>query len=287
LKRTKFSLWFLLTSGTLALSASPPVIGMALSPGAFSINNASVPGSATVLDGSTIQTAAAFSDIRLTNSVRLTLGDRASATLYRQRAVLHSGTVELRSAPGYRIEAQALRIGASGPGARIDVGVQDGERVTVASLSGKAEVRTGKGTLIARLMPGEAREFDPAPPSLVRLSGILTRLGAVYVLDDEVTHVRVQLRGNALGDMLEKRVRVTGIAGSGTPQAGASQLVDVTEIQPVETATVGGPGGSAPKPAAVAFGLSVRTIAIAGGIAGAGAIGGLAAAGAFSGSVSR
>jgi hypothetical protein len=262
---------------------------MALSPGAFSINNTSVPGSATVLDGSTIQTAAAFSDIRLANGVRLTLGDRASATLYRQRAVLHSGTVEVRGAPGYRIEAQALWIGASGPGARIDVGVQDGERVTVtvASLGGKAEVRTGSGTLIAHLMPGEARAFDPAPPSLVRLSGILTRLGAVYVLDDEVTHVRVQLRGNGLGDMLEKRVRVSGVAGSGTPLAGASELVDVTDIQPVETAKAGGPGGSGPKPAAVAFGVSVRTIAIAGGIAGAGAIGGLAAGGVFSGSVSR
>src|SRR5260370_38758530 len=115
--------WLLLLCGSIAtLAASPPVIGVARSRGAFLINNASVPGTATLLDGASVRTMELSSDVRLRTGQRLTLGSQSVATIYQDRLVLESGTAEVDRSYGYSVEAGGPRhggvtLGGGGPAA--------------------------------------------------------------------------------------------------------------------------------------------------------------------------
>lgn len=290
MKPTNLFLWVLLSSGAITvLSASPPVIGTAQSAGAFHIDNAAVPGSGTVLDGTDIRTGGTASEVRLTGGARLTIAAASGATVYRDRALLEGGAVSLRSAPGYRVEARSLRVTAVEAEAHIDVAMDGRGSVSVAARAGSADVRNAAGVLIARVLPGEGIAFDPAPPGVVQLAGVLNRRGPVFLLTDDVTHVVAQLRGANLAALVGKHVSVTGTPGSGTPQDGASEIVDIANASVTPKTPGTGIGRGPAKPAAISSGLSARTIAIAaGGAAVAGTVGGLAATGAFgNNSVSR
>ena len=290
MKSTNLTLWLLLASGAIAVfGASPPIIGTATSAGAFLINNAAVSGSATVLNGAAIHTAGNASEVRLGGGARLTLAASSGATVYRDRALLEAGAVALNSASGYRLEARSVRVTPLASEARIEVAMDGPNGVTVAARAGNAEVRSAAGVLIARVFPGEAMAFDAAPSGRVQFAGVLTRRGDVYLIKDDVTHVVAQLRGAHLAALAGKRISVTGTLASGTPQEGASEIVDVAQASVTPGAAGSGSAGGTAKPAAVSSGLSVRTIAIAtAGIAGAGTLGGLAVAGTFEGSsVSR
>ena len=284
LKLTNPFSWLLLSSAaSLILSASSPVIGTAQSPRAFTIDNDPVPGSATVLEGSAIVSGSAPSNIRLTGGARLILAMGGAATIYRDRAVLSSGAIASSAAAGYQIEAGPLRIGTETESSNIRIALH-GTSVTIASLDGSAEVRSVAGAIIARVLPGEALDFDAVPGPTVQMSGILRRKGAFYFLTDEITHVTFQLLGGTVAPLSGKRVTVSGRHAPGTPQAGASDIIDVVEASPATTPVQG--GGA--KPAAISSGISVRRVAIVGGAAGAATIAGFGAAGSFANdSVSR
>src|ERR1051326_8750119 len=85
----------------VVVSASPPVIGVARSAGAFRLNQASVPGSATILEGASLQTGATPSDITLKTGQRLLLASGSAAEIHRDRLVLNKGTAELSGAAAY------------------------------------------------------------------------------------------------------------------------------------------------------------------------------------------
>lgn len=277
-------LWVLLVCGSVAtLSASPPVIGVARSRGAFLINNASVPGTATILNGASVRTLASSSEVSLKTGERLTLASSSAATFYQDRVVLQSGLAELDHMAQYSVDSGSLRIGASGTGAHIRVAVDASRQVKVAALGGTAEVRDPKGVLIARVFPGTALQLHTAAEESDQFTGIVEKQGNNFLLNDETTHVTTELRGGNLSRLVGKRVRVTGktIPG-GTPAAGASQIVTVTAVTTIGPAAAASAGGAAAG-AAVSSGVSAGTIAVIGGVAaGAGTVGGLAVAGTFS-----
>lgn len=277
-------LWVLLVCGSVAtLSASPPVIGVARSRGAFLINNASVPGTATILNGASVRTLASSSEVSLKTGERLTLASSSAATFYQDRVVLQSGLAELDHMAQYSVDSGSLRIGASGTGAHIRVAVDASRQVKVAALGGTAEVRDPKGVLIARVFPGTALQLHTAAQESDQFTGIVEKQGNNFLLNDETTHVTTELRGENLSRLVGKRVRVTGktIPG-GTPAAGASQIVTVTAVTTIGPAAAASAGGAAAG-AAVSSGVSAGTIAVIGGVAaGAGTVGGLAVAGTFS-----
>jgi hypothetical protein len=284
------SLWLGLVCGSLvALSASPPVIGVAQSRGAFFVNNASVPGTATILDGTSVRTTLASSDVSLRTGERLTLASSSSATVYRDRLVLQTGMAELNHLSTYRLETRNLRIGASGTGAQVRVGLDSGDQVKVVAVAGIAEVFNPQGMLVARVLPGTALQLKATAATNSKLTGTVQTQDGKFFLTDETSKVKVELRGSNLKKLVGKHVQVTGSAASGEKPAGdASQVIVVASATVVAAAVAGGAaaGGAAAAGAAagagVATGVSAATIAVVGGVAAGATVGGLGVAGTFS-----
>ncbi len=300
--------FLLIVCGILvAVSASPPIVGVARSPGTFRLNDAPVPGTATLLDGATIATIHSASDVNLTHGGRLMLASASAATLHRDRLILDRGAAELNRAASYRIETRDLRIQGVDAAARIRVAVDASHRVQIAALAGSAEVRNSQGLLVARVLPGTALQVQPTGDSATRLTGQVCEQNGKYFLTDETNNVTVELRGPNLKSKAGRRVQVTGSPAAGeTPATGASQVVNVTAItdagkgkQPAAAvcssrggaaaaaggAAAGAAGGAAGGAAAgAAAGASVATIAVIGGaVATAGTVGGLVASGTVGG----
>jgi len=85
---------------------------VAQSRGAFFVNNASVPGTATILDGTSVRTTATSSDVSLKGGERLTLASSSEARIYQDRLVLTSGMADLNHMSNYRLETGNFQIGA-------------------------------------------------------------------------------------------------------------------------------------------------------------------------------
>ena len=160
------------------VSASPPVIGVAQSVGAFRINQASVPGSATILDGASLQTGATPSNINLKTGQRLLLASSSDAEIHQDRLVLSKGTAELSSSAAYRIDTRSLHIGAADPATSIRVMIDEAKRVRVTATGGRAEVRNNQGTLLAQVFPGSAVQVPTAGILPRRSPGLSARCTA-------------------------------------------------------------------------------------------------------------
>ncbi len=284
---SRSSMWLSLVCGSIAtLSASPPVIGVARSRGAFMIDNASVPGTATILDGTSLKTAEQPSNVRLKTGQTLTLGSASAATIYQDRLVLQSGVAEVNRMSAYRVEAGKLFIGSSSPDAGIRVSVEGDRQIQVAATSGAAEVRNLDGLLVARVLPGTALQLHAAENNnTADLTGRLTSEDGKYYLIDETTKVKWEIQGKNLPELVGKRVHING-------QTRRDELgivfVDSATVLKTAAAVGGaaGAGGTAAG-AATAGGISATAIGlIAGGAAVAATVGGLAAAGTFSSSSS-
>lgn len=275
----------ILCANCVAVSASPPVIGVARSPGAFLIDNASVPGTATILDGTSLKTAGDPSDVNLKNGERLVLASSSAATVHLDRLILDRGATELSGPSAYRIETGNLRIAPTGSGAHIRVALEGANSVQVAALTGGAEVRNMQGLLVAKVLSGTALQLKAADPSTVELTGVVVSAGGKFFLTDETNHVKVELRASNLKEMAGKHVHITGTVLSGeTPADGAAEVVQLSESKKPAGA-VGGPAVGA---AVAAHGLSTTTICIIGGIAAtAGTLVGLRAADVIGGGSSQ
>ena len=279
---------FVFFCGSLVVvSASPPVIGVARSVGAFRINHASVPGSATILDGASLETGAAPSNINLKTGQRLLLASSSVAEIHQDRLVLSKGTAELDVPAAYRIDTRNLQIGTTDPAARIRVDIEAEGRVRVAASGGQAEVRSGKGVLLAQVGPGSAVQVPGGGYAPSAFTGIVRQEKGKYLLTDTTTQQTVELRGSQVAGLKGKRVRVAGpIVAGEIPAAGASLIISVAEATVVKAGA-----GTAAAGAGASSGLSTGTIAVIGGAAAVGGtVGGLYAAdviGGDSSSVSR
>ena len=278
----------LVCGGLVALSASPPVIGVAQSRGAFFVNNASVPGTATILDGTSVRTTTTSSDVSLRTGERLTLASGSSARVYRDRIVLETGAAEINHLAAYHLETQNLRIGASDIGGLVRVGLDNGNQVKVFAVAGTAEVRNPQGMLVARVFPGTALQLQSVAATDSKLMGTVQTQDGKFFLTDETTKVKVELRGSNLKKLVGKHIQVTGKADVAEKPAGdASQVIIVSSATVVAAAAgtaAAGTAGGAAAGAAVATGVSATTVAVVGGVAAAATVGGLAAAGTIGGS---
>jgi hypothetical protein len=283
---SRSSIWLSLICASIAtLSASPPVIGVARSRGAFMIDNASVPGNATILDGTSVTTMEQPSNVRLKTGQNLILGSTSTATIYQNRLLLQRGVAEVDRLSAYRVEAGKLLIGASSPDAGIRVSVDGGQQVQVAATGGSAEVRNLDGLLVARILPGTALQLQPAGNNTsADLRGRLTSESGKFFLTDETTKVKWEVQGKNLNELVGKRVH---LVGSTMPpaQPGEPGIIEVASTTVLKGAAAAGAGGGATG-AATAGGVSATTIALIAGGATAAILGGLAAAGTFSSSSS-
>ncbi len=271
-----------LCASAVHLVAAPAVIGVARSWGAFYVNNASVPGSATVFDGASLRTAEAASNLNLTGGERVLLSSQSAATIFAGRLQLDRGMAEFGGSAGYRVEARNLRVETLDSAARIRVGIDRQNRVIVASMQGPAEVRNSRGNLLARIAAGGALTLSASSPDSVELTGIILMKDGKYYLVDDATKVQVELRGDGLKDLIGKHAQIAGKMQSGESVAAGAPQVVIVEAAKIAAAAAGAASASAgaATAAGVASTISTSTIASAGAVVAAGGtMGGLAATG--------
>jgi hypothetical protein len=303
--RSEENMRFLSTQALLSLTlvctvtslTAAPGIGLATASGSFRVNSSQVWGNTTLLDGATIETAKAASQVKLNNGVQMRLGADSRAKIYEGHLVLEKGASQLEASSAYPVEASTLRISSEAPNTVARVQLTDRNRVMVAAVQGAVRVTNAAGLLIANLEAGRAANFDPQAGAAgpTQVSGCLTRQHGKFIVVDETTHVAMQVQGSGLEKEVGNKVQITGAVDSAKPTVpGASQLINVQSLKQVAKGgcTAGGAAAGAAAAGAGAAGAGAgmatgTTVAIIGGVAVAGTVGGLAAAGTFSGRSSQ
>jgi hypothetical protein len=274
----------LILAGCLTLSqAGPAAIGTVVANGEFRVDSAPAHGNATIVDGATIQTGAARSEVRLNNGARMSLGAGTRGRIFRDRLFLEQGEGQIEAGLNYTVEARTLKILSDDGAAHGRIALAGDRKVQVAALKGAMRVTNAAGILVARVLPGVAMEFEPqaagaAAPS--RLSGCLQKKHGRYLLTDETTKVTVALEGAALPAEVGNRVEIVGMLDPSAKPADASQLIKVSGVKRLAqgcpakgtTAKAGAAAGGA---TGAATGASVAVVA---GVAVAATVGGLAVA---------
>jgi len=230
-----------LVANVSLLSAATPAIGVAISSGSVTVDNSVVPGNATLFDGNTVETGATSSRLQMKDGKLARLNADSTAKVYSDHIVLEKGLGETFG--NMSVDANTLRI--SGDSARVSI---HGKTVQVAALGAPVTVSTAAGVQVANLMPGRALAFTPQDAGAMApatMSGIVRKVGTMYMLTDTTSNVTVQVTGGGIEKYVKHMVTVTGTpASGGTPPAGASQVITVTNVTdqgPAKRVAGGGP----------------------------------------------
>ena len=308
--RALFSL--ILVLSVTSLMASTGAIGFAAANGTFQVNTEQAQGTATLFDGSVVETQKAPSLIRLSNGAEFRLATDSRAKVYEARIVLEKGAGQLESSSAYPIESRSLRVYSTEPNTIARVTVSDQGRVLVATLRGTVRVANSGGFAVANVVTGLSMAFDPqvGASAPAKLSGCLFESNGKSFIFDGATKVAHGLSGSGMTKYAGKNVEITGIENPTThlinvtswkqlPTRECDKFAKVAKESGVETAakTVGvgaaagaGAGADAGAAAGTAAGAAAggmgvaATVAVIGGVAAASTVGGLAASGSFSGS---
>jgi hypothetical protein len=264
----------IVTAPLFTSQASTFNIGIVVSDGNIKLNNALSTGSATVTDGSSVQTDETATSIRLMGGGRAIFGSASRGTLYKDRLILQQGSARIA---GYSAIANSLKVNAEGDSSAA-VSLR-GKVVEVAALTGTVSVYSAAGVNVANVMAGEALDFSPQEGGAVTassLTGCVAKSGEAYLLTDETSKVTVELRGGSL--KAGQKIQVTGIPASGVaPAPGASQVINVSQVTKLRggckmSAATGAAAAGAGGGAAAGAGIGT-TVAVVAGISVAAAVG--------------
>jgi hypothetical protein len=257
--------------------------------GIATVDNNSIRGNTSVLEGSVVETAKGSSQLSLESGARLNFGAASRGKVYRDHVVLEKGMSEVHGGSDFPLFANALHVVGSGSDSTVRVAVKDSKSILVGAVTGEAKVLNSNGLLLAKVMPGKTFEFDQeaGAAAQARISGCVERRGGKYFVRDETTGVVSEITGAGLDQYVRKHVDVSGsIDTAATAGAGATQVVRVSAGGVTSTGAAGCTvpvGAGAGAGAAGGAGLSHAAIAaIVAGVSVAAILGGLAAAGQFS-----
>jgi hypothetical protein len=248
------------------------IIGMTSSQNGVTLDNAKVAGSATVFEGSTVQTEG-YSRIHLNNGTRLDFGAGTKAQVYADHASLTSGTTEMQSPGSFEIDTNVIKVRPVGADSIARVKV-DSDRIYVTALNAPVSVFSSHGLLIGKVSPGLPMSFMAQGATAANsfdVTGCVLNKGGTPIIDDEKAKQVTQLTGADLRKAIGNQAHIVGsVDATATPSGGASQVVKVTAV------TVTKKGGCTSQ--ASALGASTAAVGLAAGAgAGAAAAGGVAA----------
>lgn len=271
-----------LLSLTLCVSLIPafgstPAIGLIVADGSFQVDHSVIWDNATVFAGNLVETNQASTQLQLQNGARARLASDTRARIFDSHMVLENGIGQVET-PNYRIEADGLEISSETKGGLARVRVGDSRHVVVAAYQGEVRVSNRDNVLVATLEPGKELTFEPqgTNATATKVSGCLTQSNGKFILVDQTTGVREELRGSGIEKEVGNQVEVTGKADTAAPSApGTAQIVYVDSVKRVAKGGCG--SGAAGAVAAGASLSSTAIVAIVGGVAVTGSLIGLAA----------
>jgi len=300
-----------LLGSAVGLYAAGSGIGTVTANGNVRVDHSLVLRSATLFEGSTVDTTHATSDIRLAEGAKLRLAPETHATVFAKRLVLEAGYGQMEAASSFEMQAHSLRISTAEPNSVVRVRVGPNDVVMVAAVRGAASVRNAAGLLVATVENGKVLDFDPQPAgaaAATRVSGCLLEKEGKLAIADQTTNVLLELSSLDLRAEVGNRLDITGRAEPGKSTVnGASQRIKVADWKRVAkggcsavakkfgasaaagavaaagTGAAGAAGTAAAGAGAAAAGLSAATVAVIGGVAAAATVGGMAAAGSLPG----
>jgi len=222
-----------LSVGVVMASASTPAIGVAMSEGTILVNDAQIPGNATVFSGTTLQTQRASSQVRLKDGAQVRLDSDSRGKIFSDHVDLQQGSAKISD---FSANANGLKIQATG-NSSANVTLK-GKVVEVAAITGDVRVFNASGANVANLLPGHALDLQLQEPTAVSASsfvGCPVKSGNNFLITDETSNVTAELRGTKL--KAGQHVQVTGsLIKSANPE---TQIVAVTSVK-----EVAGPCGS-------------------------------------------
>ncbi len=242
--RLSLPLSLMLFSALTLPSNAANVIGFIYSSGAYRSDGAGVRGNATLFDGGTVETSDAGARVQLNNGVRIWLAPGTRATVTAGSVRLLAGLGQFEPKPAYSLEARAVRVASSQPGAIVRVALDSTGGTIVEPVKGSVEVTNSRGVAVGQLREGRAVRFadQASERSGVNVSGCLFAQGGQYGLTDAVTNVSVRLSGRGLAGEVGHFVAVAGVEAA---PAGSVAGVNVTGIQRLAAGSCDGGGGAA------------------------------------------
>jgi len=260
-----------LTAGLSSAATSVPVIGFVTARGMVQLDASPVAGQGTLFEGSTVETGTAGSMLQVPKAASLYLGSSSRAKVFRDHLILEKGDGELSSATQYWVEARGLRIASLDSEAGARISLRGDGQVVVGALRGPVRVGNQQGLLVAWVRQGESLQLEPqseSTPSPSTVTGCLERVSGHYLLTDETTSVKVEVKGTGLDKEVGSKVTVNGVRDqSGQAAASASHRINATTVTHVSKHCVL-PGGTAAAAGAVA-GVSSKAVVVGVSIVGA------------------
>ena len=273
------------------------VLGTVVSDGDFRLNSSLVTGSATLFDGSAVETNQATSRIQLDGAWML-LDSNSRARVKSSQVTLERGIGEIGTTRSFALDARSLKIVTEGAGAAARVKLDGRDNVVVGALRGSVKVLNSNGILIASLRPGTTLSFLPkaAAADISEISGCLVWKEGKYIVVDSNGQATI-VEGTGLDKLSGNPVKVTGTAtGKPTDALPTVKIATITQtgdrgclaaatsqnaqLTPPADAPAGPPPSSGPATMAAEGGKSTKLLVIAGvGVAAAVGIGVAAASG--------
>jgi len=271
------------------LMAAGAVLGMAVSSGTFMVNRVNVAGSATLFEGSIVQTGPTVSRLDLKGSW-LQLAADSQVTVSDKKIILQQGTAELGGQPGYSLVARNLRIVARNPGAVARVRVDGDSQVLVAAVGGPVGVYNNAGFLVMDVVAGRAFAFAPqaGAADAVDVNGCLLFKAGKFIVVDQNGQVSEVTGADVTRDS-GNPVRITGrISSTASTVPGAARVIQIQTVAQTgeggclaaaqqANASLAPPGAPASSGSQTAPAASHSHTAIYAGVAAAAAIGGVVA----------
>ena len=207
-------------------------IGTASARGDMRVDSYIVKGSATLFDGSVVETGQASADLHLGEGTEITMASSSRGTLYRDHLVLQQGTSELSASSPFKLEAEGLSVIPKEPNSHAVVSLRAGNTVEVAALSGSFGVTSEHGIMLASVRPGRVVSFA------MQAGGATTEFSGAGMVSNENGHYYLTTAENVKYELTCKNFKkfvLTKSLISGKVQApaaeGATAVVCVNSIQ--------------------------------------------------------
>jgi hypothetical protein len=207
-------------------------IGTASVRGDMRVDNYSVSGTATLFNGSVVETSQAAADLRLNKGIEITMSAASRGTLYSDHIVLQQGQSEFTSSGSFQLQAIGLHVVPNASRSHGVVSVKTGNTVEVASLDGGFGVLDDNGMMLANILPGRSFTFAmQAGANVSDFSGVgLVSFdnGTYYLTTD--ANVKYILTCKDSHSFVGDKVVVTGTLQGGAGTTGSMLCVKSMEI---------------------------------------------------------
>lgn len=224
-----------LFSSTLAI-AGTTAIGTANASGQMQVDGYTVRDSATLFDGSTVETSEVGAMLRLEKGTEIKLAVDSRGTFFRDRLVLSRGETELTTSIPFQLQAEGISVVPAAPHTTGVVSLSPEHTVEVAALAGELRVTSSHGVLLANVMPGAAMSFSAEPGAAAAPAADYSDIGLVssenghYYLTSTINGTKYEITGKNLSKYVGKKVVINGSLQSGTASAPTSVAVSSIAI---------------------------------------------------------